>query len=243
MTDLTIHSSVCDWAAQLPAAIAVLEARGIDYCCHGDVPLAAACQAVGVMPERLLDEFQQAAKAGRVEDRDWSSAPLGALCDDIERTHHAFLREQLPRLAGLIDKVIAAHAERHPELHAVRSTFRELRHELEPHLLKEERLLFPAIRALEDGPSPPAFPFGSLRNPMGVMEDEHERAGDALSRLRKLTGGYQTPPNACPTYSALFDGLRELESDLHRHIHKENNLLFPRAAKLEASARERPAHG
>jgi regulator of cell morphogenesis and NO signaling len=184
---------------------------------------------------RVLNELDQAPAVGADSVCDWSSAPLADLCDHIERTHHAFLREQLPRLGGWIDRVVAAHADRHPELADVRRAFHELRAELEPHMFKEEHILFPAIRALERAACPLAFPFGSVSNPIGVMEGEHDRAGALLARLREPAHGYQVPDDACGTYRALLDGLRRLEADLHVHIHKENNILFPRAAELESA--------
>jgi regulator of cell morphogenesis and NO signaling len=235
MTPLTLDSAVGDWAAQRPAAIDIFQKYGIDFCCHGRVSLAVACCERGLDPRRVLNELDQAPAVGINSGRDWSLATLTDLCDHVERTHHAFLREQLPRLADWLDKVVAAHADRHPELADVRRTFHELRGELEPHMLKEERILFPAIRALERAASPPAFPFGSVSNPIGMMEDDHDRVGVSLARLRELTHGYQVPEDACHTYRALLDGLRRLEADLHVHIHKENNILFPRAANLESS--------
>jgi regulator of cell morphogenesis and NO signaling len=232
MTTLTLDSTVGDWAAQRPGAIDVFQEYGLDYCCHGRIPLALACRERGLEPGRILQQLEQRPSAETRSDCDWPPATLGALCDHIERTHHAFLREQLPRLADSLDRVIAAHAEHHPELYGLRGTFRELRAELEPHMFKEERILFPAIRALECAPNAPTFPFGSVRNPIGVMEEEHDRAGALLARLREQTGGYWVPEDACPTYRALIEGLHRLEADLHLHIHKENNILFPQAAAL-----------
>jgi regulator of cell morphogenesis and NO signaling len=223
------------WATSQPETIYVFERYGIDYCCHGKTSLSDACRERGIDPDHVLDELQRGRSRGGPLARDWHHARLAELCDHIECTHHAYLREELPRLAEQIDKVIAAHVDRHPELQGVRRTFQELRAELEPHMMKEERVLFPAVRALERSAGLPAFPFGTLRNPIRVMEDEHDVASQALSRLRQLTNDYRPPDDACPTYRALMDRLARLEGDLHRHIHKENNILFPRAAQLEES--------
>jgi iron-sulfur cluster repair protein YtfE (RIC family) len=116
--------------------------------------------------------------------------------------------------------------------------FENLRCELEPHMLKVERILFPAIRLLERSPAPPRFPFGSLNHPIHVMEEEHASAGKCLDKIRELTSDYQAPDDACNTYRVLLESLRELEADMHQHVHKENNVLFPRAADLEAHAAE-----
>jgi regulator of cell morphogenesis and NO signaling len=141
----------------------------------------------------------------------------------------------LPRLAEIVAKVAAVHGEAHPALLQVQQTFEELRAELEPHMFKEERILFPAIRQLETAAAPPVFPFGTVANPIRVMESEHDHAGGALDRMRVLTDEYLTPSDACNTYRAMLDGLRELEQDMHTHVHKENNILFPRAAEVESS--------
>ena len=128
----------------------------------------------------------------------------------------------------------AVHGSRHPELNAVRDTFAELRDELESHMLKEEQVLFPACRQMDASGSLPTLPCGSLGAAVARMEAEHDVAGSALETLRDLTHGYAPPPDACNSYRALLDGLATLEADLHQHIHKENNMLFPRALAMEA---------
>jgi regulator of cell morphogenesis and NO signaling len=236
MLEITLQSPVGDLAAQRPAALPILERLGVDYCCGGKQTLEKACRQANIDPRDVLAELDQAqasAEASAAEAVDWTTAPLAALCDHIERTHHAFLREQLPFLSELIEKVVAAHGAVHPELAKVREMFRALRGELEPHMFKEERILFPAIRMLEASASAPSFPFGTVNNPIGVMEHEHDVAGEALHKLRELTGDYNVPEDACNAYRGLLESLQRLESDLHLHIHKENNILFPRSAELE----------
>jgi regulator of cell morphogenesis and NO signaling len=216
----------------------VLDRLGIDYCCHGATPLSEACAARSLDLEEVLSQLADSDLRNADEDADRVDYPAmsaGELADVIVSTHHRYLRSELPRLSELIDKVAAAHRRAHPELEDVRGTFSGLRQELETHLLKEERVLFPLIKQLEEAQAPFPIHCGSVNNPIHVMEHEHENAGSALERLRTLTGNYQAPADGCPSYQALCDGLARLEDDLHRHIHKENNILFPKAAALEAA--------
>jgi regulator of cell morphogenesis and NO signaling len=135
--------------------------------------------------------------------------------------------------------VVGAHGARHPELQDVTATFAELRADLEPHLAKEERVLFPAIRELASADAPVARPFGSVRNPISVMLAEHDRAGELLGRLRALTDGYRTPGDGCASYRACYAALADVEADTHLHVHKENNVLFPAVVRREEQVARR----
>lgn len=235
MTKLDTDSTVGRWVVEHPCTARVFEALKIDYCCGGGSSLALACSQRHLDAEQVLAELNRAvADAASGPEEDWTRLSASALCDHIEQTHHVYLRRELPRLTNLIEQVVAAHGERHPELSEVRFVFANLRGELEPHMMKEEQILFPAIRKLEAAPQPPHFPFGTVANPIHMMEHEHAVAGDALTRLRALTHDYHPPEDACNTYRVLLDSLQQLEADLHLHIHKENNILFPQAQALEA---------
>lgn len=161
-----------------------------------------------------------------------ATSSLSELADEIERTHHAYLREALPHVDELLRQTVAVGGERHPELREIGATFRELRAELEPHLMKEERILFPMIRELESSPETPAFHCGSLQNPIGVMCAEHDKAVELLARLRTQTSGYAPPPDGVA--DDLYESLAALESDTLQHIHVENDRLFPGAVDEEA---------
>lgn len=234
MTTLNLNTPVGQWVARHPATSRVFEDSGIDYCCGGNKPLAEACADRQIDLQKLLARLEQATSAATaVGDSNWLEAPLTALCDHIEQTHHAYLKTELPRLTAIVAKVVRVHGPSHPELAAVEQSLANLREELEPHMFKEEQILFPAIRRLEAAKSAPSFPFGTLANPIRMMEFEHDNAGAALHKMRELTSDYRVPEGACNTYVAMLDGLHTLEEDMHQHVHKENNILFPRAVQLE----------
>jgi regulator of cell morphogenesis and NO signaling len=159
---------------------------------------------------------------------------MTSLVDHIVTTHHAYLREEFPRLTKMTERVAQVHGERHSELPEVRDVFAALRNELEMHMQKEEQILFPMIKQLDSGGAGGAAGHcGTIANPINMMEQEHDSAGDALGTLRKLTGGFAVPVDACNTYRVMLDSLAKLEVDLHQHIHKENNILFPKALAAE----------
>jgi regulator of cell morphogenesis and NO signaling len=234
MTILNLSSPVGDWVSEHPRTSRIFEELHIDYCCGGRTPLEEACRERSLDPKdveaRLLESM------GLFEDvpsEMWNTAPLKDLCDHIEQTHHAYLRTELPRLSKMVKKVAAVHGDRHQYLLQLEKVFEGFRAELETHMFKEEAVLFPAIRELESESGAAQFPFGSVANPIRVMEHEHDDAGQALAKMRELTNHYQPPEGACNTFRAMLDGLRELERDMHHHVHKENNILFPRAKELE----------
>lgn len=236
MTRNDLNSSVGNWVAAHPQTSRVFEALQIDYCCRGGESLEQACRQRGLDPQQVALQLEQAVADEDPTAENWLEASLTELCNHIEQTHHAYLKEELPRLTEMIAKVVAAHGESHPELAAVQEVFASLRAEMEPHMFKEEHVLFPAIRQLEQSADHRPFPFGTVANPIRMMEQEHDNAGNALSRIRALTRDYQVPDDACNTYRAMLAGLRQLELDMHQHVHKENSILFPRAIERESTA-------
>ena len=174
------------------------------------------------------------------EARDWNAAPLSDLVAYIVTKHHGFTRDELTRLSDLLVKVCSVHGESHPELRRLHTIFQELKHELTSHMFKEEQLLFPYIENLETavgrGEPAPTAVFGTVRNPVRMMMQEHDDAGQALRGLREVSSNYQVPADGCISFRTLYQALEEFEKDLHQHIHLENNILFPRAAELEAGA-------
>ena len=235
---LAENLTVAEIAANSLGAVRVFEKFGIDYCCGGKRPLDEVCRSQGQDLEAVRREIDAALAAAAPGDKDWTTAPARELVQHIVETHHAYLRRELPATEARLHKVYRVYNERYgPTLVGLPEVFSELRAELEMHLRKEEMILFPSIVACEEavqsGQSLPRTPFGSVANPIHMMEAEHESAGRALARIREITKDYTLPEYACVTYRALMSSLDELERDLHMHIHLENNILFPRAAQLE----------
>jgi regulator of cell morphogenesis and NO signaling len=232
-------SPVGQLVAERPGRARVLEALGIDYCCGGRLPLEDACRARGIDVGTALS-LLEAEDTRTVDDANRDACAgmtLSELADHIEIKHHAHLREVLPRLQHLARKVADAHGERDTRLHRVRSTLADFAREMSSHMLKEEHVLFPMIRAMERTGIAAESHCGSIANPIRQMEAEHSQGGDALAEMRALTDGFVPPSDACNSYRALLDGLADLERDTHLHVHKENNILFPGAIRCEATGR------
>ena len=237
METISEHSTLAEIVNLRPGSARVLESYELDYCCHGQRPLSEACEASGTDPGAVLESVRSAHDvSGGPGDRAWLDMQAGPLAAHIESTHHRYLHEEMPRLDALAEKVASVHGERHPELRTLLETYRELTADLQPHLVKEERVLFPMIQQLQDSQgsgTTPEFHCGSLQNPISVMLAEHDTAGELLARMRQLSAGYEVPADACASYTALYEGLSELEADTHLHIHKENNVMFPMVLRME----------
>ena len=234
--NITPDTRIADIASRNPATIRVFQRFGIDFCCGGKRPVGEACSEKQVTFGELQRELAAAGEPSATEIPG-TDAKLGELIRFIVDRYHADLRTELPRLSQMAAKVLDAHGERHPELADLATTFRGLREELESHMLKEERVLFPYVERLETlsehGQRLSGSPFGSIQAPIGMMEHEHDVAARALARLREITNAHTPPADACNTFRGLYHGLAELEKALHEHIHLENNVLFPRATRLE----------
>jgi regulator of cell morphogenesis and NO signaling len=226
MTD-TSDLTLGDLVTANPASARVLERHGLDYCCGGQRTLRDACNAAGLDEEAVRVDLDGSTDEPSAA---WADLDPPALAQHIVDTHHHYLHEELPLLDALAEKVLNAHERRHPELADVRQLVAAIRADLEPHLMKEERVLFPAIDALAAGQR--EFGFGSVANPIRVMGIEHDRAGHLLAELRIVSYGFEIPADACASYRSLYERLAALEADTHEHIHKENNVLFPAAIGL-----------
>lgn len=208
----------------------ILEHFGLDFCCGGKKSLEVACAELNLRVDDVVRALEEADQRTPVEgSRDWTKATLRDLADHIVGTHHVYLRSALPELEVKVRKVAEVHGAHHPELLQVRDTFLMLKREIEAHMEKEEDVVFPAVKAAEAKRK-----AGDVAAAMKELEDEHVVVGDALHKIRALTNSYAVPDDACPTYRSALKGLSALEMDTHHHVHKENNILLPRARRLLA---------
>ena len=231
--------TVGEIAAEMPNATREFEKVGIDYCCGGTRTLGDACAQAKIPVGEVLARLEKSAQLSAIGDsKDWQNQPLADLIAHITGTHHVFVREECPRIEALASKVVGVHGQNHPELLQVQEIFSALAGELSVHLMKEEQVLFPYIFRLEESfvagePAPPAM-FGTVVNPVRMMMQEHDGAGEAVRTLRSITHDYAVPADACISYRTLYEALQGFEADLHQHIHLENNILFPRAVAMES---------
>lgn len=233
--NLTADSKVGLIATEHPLATRVFARHGIDFCCGGGRRLQDACRIKAVELERVISELETEIDSGPSSMERWDQRPLGELIDHILSAYHEPLKEELPRLAAMARKVNEVHGEKQPEmLQGILDTILALKADLEPHMIKEEQVLFPMIRAGQGH---------AAGGPISVMEMEHDEVGRMLARLRELSCDYQVPEAACNTWRALWHGLADLERVTHEHIHLENNILHVRALRQQGSQEDREIPG
>lgn len=214
----------------------IFKKYGLDFCCGGKKTVKEACAEKGLDVTRIEQELQQADGYTAARPLPYSDWSLSFLADYIVNTHHSYVLQTLPDLCTYAAKVARVHGQNHPELLQVNQLVQEINAELMSHMQKEEKVLFPYIKALEtttEGKPAQADVLGSVQAPINMMEMEHEMVGKNLETIREITNGYHLPEDACASYSLLYRILQEFEDDLHLHIHLENNILFPKALKLE----------
>jgi regulator of cell morphogenesis and NO signaling len=215
----------------------LFQANNIDYCCNGDIDIATACMKVGIDATKLIRQIEKLVLQNDPDTDHINNIGLGELCSYIIKKHHAYVNSSIPILLKNLEKICQVHGEHHPELYDIKELFISCAGNLTKHMQKEEIMLFPFIERLESlkkqkAPSPKS-PFGSVSNPIRMMVADHQNEGERFNKIAKLTNNYQPPDDACSTYEVTFKQLRDFEDDLHRHIHLENNILFPKAIDLE----------
>lgn len=232
---ITPETRIGELVAARPALARLFEELHIDYCCGGRQTLADACAAQGLAVPTILTmiEATAAALAAGPAEVDAAAMTLTELADHIEHTHHRYLRDELPRLVEMADRVATKHGARDARLAEIAIIVQDLAQDMFTHMQKEEIVLFPLVRQIDAGIR--GGYHATIAEPIQCMEAEHDEAGRAVARLRVLTDGFKPDAEACNTHRALLDGLARLEGDLHRHVHKENNVLFPRALERVAT--------
>lgn len=212
----------------------IFKKYGIDFCCGGGKPVAEACKGKEIDASIIFSEIENLdiEKA----DTNFDNMDLDVLSNHIIDSHHVYVKEATPLIMQFADKVAKVHGHAHPETIKIAKLFREVATELDQHMMKEEGILFPHIINLaiaNRNNESIAVPFGSVKNPIKMMENEHDIAGDIFKEIEKLSSNFTPPPHACNTYKALYHHLKEFQDDLHIHIHLENNILFPKAILME----------
>ncbi|MEZ4808228.1 MAG: iron-sulfur cluster repair di-iron protein [Flavobacteriales bacterium] len=226
-------------------ASAAFAAHGIDFCCKGGRTIDEVCRTKGLDPTALEKEIANVLAHGSAPADDPKTWTLTHLAEHIEHVHHGYVNQRTPVLQQYLSKLCTVHGTQHPELFKIADEFNGGAGAMAQHMKKEELVLFPFIKRMEmakhQGSAPPEPHFGSVENPVNMMMHEHDEEGERFRRIAALTSGYAPPADGCNTYRAAFALLHEFEQDLHRHIHLENNILFPKAVALEAELRHASA--
>jgi regulator of cell morphogenesis and NO signaling len=229
--------SVGSIVAQNWKMASVFQKYGIDFCCMGEAILADACRDKGVDLDTVMKELVASFNEMTEPEPDYNGWGLDLLADYIESKHHKYAADIMPRLLANLNKICTVHGENHPELFEIRDLFRDVSHELTVHMKREEFMIFPVIKkmvsSLQKKQNIPSQTYGTIQNPIAVMMQDHEREGDRLRTIARLSDNYTPPIGGCSTYKVSFSMLEDFERDLHKHIHLENNILFPKAILLE----------
>lgn len=230
------QSIIGNIVAENYTAASVFNKYKIDFCCNGNQTIANAIKNKQLNEEVLINELNEAINEKSQAGIDFKLFPLDLLADYIEKTHHRYIDTKIPEISPYLKKVVSVHGKSHPELFQVEQLFKESAEDLSGHLRKEELMLFPYIRQLVkaklSGGAKPVTKMGDVAEYIALMEDEHDAEGERFRTISKLTDNYNPPADACNTYRVTFSLLKEFEEDLHKHIHLENNILFPKSIAM-----------
>lgn len=234
---ITENDIVGELVAQDYRTAAIFKSHKIDFCCKGNRTINEVCENGKVDRNALLENLNKIVNSIENPDTDFQSWPIDLLADYIEKKHHRYVEEKIMEIKPYLDKVCSVHGEHHPELFEIREQFYASAGELAMHMKKEELILFPFVRkmmqAKQGGQKMDVPHFGTVKNPIQMMMNEHETEGDRFRKIAEISNNYTPPADACNTYRVTFALLKEFENDLHLHIHLENNILFPKAVEME----------
>jgi regulator of cell morphogenesis and NO signaling len=229
----TLDKTIGQMVAEDYRTAQIFKNHKIDFCCKGNRTLQEVAEKKGLDLDSLVQELDTVQNQNQSDQPDFKTWPLDLLADYIEKKHHRYVEQQIPILKQYLTKLCKVHGERHPELHEIFEHFNASAGELAMHMKKEELVLFPWIRKMVSNPTNEQPHFGTVKNPIKMMMEEHDNEGERFRRIAELSNDYTPPADACNTYRVAFSLLQEFEEDLHRHIHLENNILFPKAEILE----------
>jgi regulator of cell morphogenesis and NO signaling len=234
--------TIGEFVAQDFRTAAIFSKYGIDFCCKGNRTIEEVCDKKDIDANDLLEQLDAVLATKNDSGIDFKSWPMDLLIDYIEKTHHRYVEEKIPVLLQFLNKLCSVHGNMHPELFEINELFKGCAGELTQHMKKEELMLFPFIKKMVKASifneAIQESPFGTVKNPIAMMMNEHEAEGDRFVKIVELTNNYTPPADACNTYKVTFSMLEEFEQDLHKHIHLENNILFPKAIALEKTFSE-----
>ncbi|MCB0539392.1 MAG: iron-sulfur cluster repair di-iron protein [Bacteroidetes bacterium] len=231
--NITKKSIVGDVVASDYRTASVFKNHKIDFCCKGNRTIEEVCQKAQLETERLIEELTQSTEKSNNATTDFASWDSDLLADYIEKKHHRYVEQKIPELKAYLNKIVKVHGQRHPELIEIEALFTASAQELLQHMKKEEKILFPFVRAMGRCEQLNRPHFGTMQNPIRMMMHEHDNEGERFRKIAALSDNYTPPADACTTYKVAFAMLKEFEEDLHLHIHLENNILFPRAIEAE----------
>lgn len=229
--------TVKDIVLQNYKAVEVMEKYGIDFCCKGKKEINAALEEKQIDRDRFFNELNNVYLTKPASNERFEKWDLVFLYQYIVNNHHAYVKEAIPRILAHTNKVASRHGEKYPFLYEVNSLFEKVANELTSHMDKEEKILFPLVKYIIDckkfNEKPKNNGYGTIKAPITKMEQEHDSAGELLYKIRELTSNYTLPKDACTTFYITYQELDEFEKDLHKHVHLENNILFPQAIQIE----------
>jgi len=233
------EKTIGEFVAEDYRTAAVFEKYGIDFCCGGKVVLSAVCREKGIDRDEILREIAAAGSTPLGRSNDYAAWDLSFLSDYIINVHHVYLWENLPQIAASARKVAQVHGANHPEVMEIAVLFDRIAADMDAHLREEEEVLFPTIKKVESAGKTGALAdskdLDTIRVSLERLIREHEEVGEAVHAIRRLSKDYALPSDACNTFMVTYRKLGEFEDDLHRHVHLENNILFPKAARLQDS--------
>ena len=235
--ELIKDKTIAEYVAEDYRTAAVFKKYNIDFCCNGNRDVREAAQKKKIDPEQVFRDLETVKTQNNAGTTDYQSWPLDLLADYIEKRHHRYVEEKTPVITAFLDKLCKVHGSRHPELFEIYEIFKASAGDMAKHMKKEELILFPFIskmvKAKMAGTGVSPAHFGTVENPVNMMMEDHNTEGERFRKIAELSNDYTMPADGCNTYRVTYAMLREYEEDLHLHIHLENNILFPKAIRLE----------